>query len=286
MRNDTRILLSGVLTLLFTMLCMSGGTGAAAASRGPAKTTLSESQRTAASSAVARQQVVTSTVVLGPGSITEITEQCPPTMRATSGGESNNSVGGITLVGTFPNAIGSEWLVMVRNDSAISAQIQAYAVCFAGLSNYNLVSYETSVNPGEGKFAQSFCPSGQQVLGGGGVSSSWTVNVEESAAEYSSWAFTIYNYGPTAVTSTVEAVCGSGIVNYQRVNNPEKILEPGQSGMQSLDCPAGTVVVGGGGFGPRITDSFPVTNQTWRINVKNDDTQYQGGFAVQMYCGA
>lgn len=51
-------------------------------------------------------------------------------------------------------------------------------------------------------------------------------------------------------------------------------LAPGGSGSATVDCPAGTILTGGGFgvvFGMRVLESYPLDGNTWRVSALNQN---------------
>ncbi|GAA1673069.1 hypothetical protein GCM10009765_22980 [Fodinicola feengrottensis] len=271
---------------------MAGGTTAAAASPGPTKPAPPNRPRSAVSPADTREQVVSGVVQVRAGQDYGVEKDCPPGMLATSGGESNDSNAGVTLIDTYAYNGGASWLVSVRNDSTTTAQITVYAVCFSGLTNYHLVTSVNTVVSGNFEAAQADCRNGQ-LLGGGGWSDSWTVDLTGSAEEYvTEWGYAVVNHGSTNASITAQAICGDGINNYQHIDGGDKHFGVAGYAVESVSCPAGTVVVSGSGeadYGnhvERITDSYPASNQTWYLYAKNDSQTTEGLMNTLLICGS
>jgi hypothetical protein len=237
--------------------------------------------------------VVSGVVQVRAGQDYGVEKYCPEGMLATSGGESNDSNAGVTLIDTYANNGGASWLVSVRNDSTTTAQITVYAVCFSGLINYHLVTGVGVAPPGDFGAAHADCMSGQ-LLGGGGGSDSWNVDLAASSgiAWAREWNYGVNNHGSTNANITDQAICGDGINNYQQVDGGDKHFGATEYGWESVSCPAGTVVVGGtgdadyGNAAERITDSYPVSNQTWYLYAKNDSQTVEGEMNTSLICGS
>lgn len=202
---------------------------------------------------------------------------CPSGMLATGGGESNNSAGGVVLHNSVALDDGSGWQVTVTNSSAGVATFKVYAVCFSGLTGYQLQAGKTLVPAGGAGGVSAVCPAGQQVLGGGGSSDTLNNDVVTYPNSVSNgWWFGMHNNDSVARTANAQAVCGNGIVGRQEVVSSYFNVGPGGVGSADISCPSGKHVVSGGGFGGGggsgdmiLTDSYPFA-EGWRVYVLND----------------
>ena len=190
---------------------------------------------------------------------------CPSGMVATGGGESNTSAAGVTLHDTYALSNGTGWKVRVTNDSTATATFTVYAVCMSGLGAYN----QSMVSTDDGGDATATCPTGMQLLGGGGWSSNPNAVLTMQIGN-DWWGATDYSFHLGTVTG--QAICAEGVGNYsqQRAN---VTIAPGEYKSAVATCPAGTFVLGGGAheYEMRPTDSYPpYPAQAWRIWAKND----------------
>jgi hypothetical protein len=137
------------------------------------------------------------------------------------------------------------------------------------------------------------CPGGQEVVGGGVSTDSNAADIGEMTPGenpftqlYTSWFTEVTNTGTTSADATSQEICASGINNYSEWQAYTPVA-PGAYTTVSQDCPAGSMVVGGGGDGGspfRFTDSFPSSNG-WRIWAANSfDTATDELVAVAI-CG-
>lgn len=215
---------------------------------------------------------------------------CPDGTRATGGGAYNSSAGGVTLHNTFALDGGSGW--KVRITSTVNATFTVYVVCFSGLSSYYHAVDKIVLQPGWQAERWGECVYGTTVTSGGAsadtpytrLSSLWSTFYDRQ------WRASMTNLDSVAQTMNTQAICASGINNYQYVIGPTTYMGTGQglTGSAVVQCPAGTWVVGGGilisGIGS-VTDSYPESNDRWRVFFRNDSSQYALNASARVICG-
>jgi hypothetical protein len=122
------------------------------------------------------------------------------------------------------------------------------------------------------------CPTGTVPFGGGVYTPSVSlyVNVATSAPTSTGWTASLANFSGHNTTFGVSVVCAKAPKLYQQVTTgPVPNPARGQSS-DSVTCPAGTVVLGGGSSSASsstqvgINTSIPRANG-WRVNMNNAD---------------
>jgi len=218
----------------------------------------------------------------------QIWSYCPAGMVATGGGESNTSLGGITLHSSYALSDGSGWFVDVSNGSGAAVGVTVYSVCFSGLTSYKQTTQAAVGVYESGYEGHAGCPLGQAVGTGG-----WAGSYDE----YINYMQTADNEGwigftrtAASTTPTLQVICADGFNRLQDFGWSGPNMAPGQDASVGGDCPAGTVLVSGGGGGSgvtnriRVTDSYP-TAQGWNVYAHNDSTltDYPEAFVM---CGS
>ena len=214
-----------------------------------------------------------------PGAWSDAYVLCPAGMLATGGGESNTSAAGVRLHDTHAWRDGSGWEVRVTNVSASASTYQVYAVCWSGLTSYTQVTATQNISADDYSGVGADCPRGMSVYGGGG----WT---DRTDVPVSWWMYVDVGYGFSSMnmlvgrgsgsgTITAQAVCGTGINNYQSAGARDDNVHPGVYESLTANCPSGTFVTGGAvGADMRapewVTDSYPPFSQGWKAYFKND----------------
>jgi hypothetical protein len=204
----------------------------------------------------------------------QIWSYCPGGMVATGGGESNTSVGGITLHSSEALADGSGWFVDVSNGTSGTIGVTVYSVCFSGLTSYKLETHPTFGAYQSGFLGNAGCSVGTAV-GVGGVAGAYDQYLDYmQTADDQSWiGFAGSVAGPAP---TLQVICAGGFNRLQDYGWSGPNIAPGQDTSVGGDCPAGTVLVSGGGGKSdgittriRLTDSYP-TSQGWNVYAHND----------------
>ncbi|HEY4022061.1 MAG TPA: hypothetical protein VGM75_25470 [Pseudonocardiaceae bacterium] len=249
----------------------------------------SRPQSTPALATTYRQYIAYSNpITIQPGNWYNEWGYCPSGMVATGGGESNSSAGNILLHDDYPVAGNGGWQVTVTSTASVNETFTLYAVCMSGLNNYGPIVNKETVAPGQQLEPGVYCPYTTQVLGGGGFSDTLdTAQVETGIVGTEGWSYLAENLDTVSHTVAAEVMCGNDVTNYQVIQTATDPIPPGQEGVSVAYCPAGTWVVGGGGWGNdmTMTDSFPIyTNESWQANFYNYDT-VDRYFGVQLVCG-
>jgi len=215
-------------------------------------------------------------ITIPAGYWSEAWANCPSGMLATGGGESNSSNAGVTLHSTFGE--GSDWKVQVTNDSGTDSTFTVYTVCMSGVISY----YQATGSTSDGGGSAGTCPAGMQLLGGGG----WSTNPDAILTMLigDTWWSAA---GDASGTVTAQAICGEGIGSYSR-QEVNVSLASGTYQSATVTCPAGTFILGGGGYqyGVRPTDSYPTyPTQGWKIWAKNEYTDWTWNMSAIAFCG-
>ena len=263
--------------------CVTFSTTATAAAPGQPHLTVPAN---AASPAVDRHSVVyTAPITIPAGAVGSGGAACPAGTVVTGGGESNSSVGGVTLHDTYASS-NTSWAVFVTNTSSADATFVVYAVCWSGITNYQQL---TTAWQGDSRYAggPAWCPDGLQRLGGGGWYDPPFDGWIDSGPGGDGWFFSLTINRSVAGTSQV--ICGTGMANIQLATGGSPI-GAGQEGVAVAACPDATYVLSGGiGTAPgsrpsRPTDSYP-DDETWRDYAYNE-TDGTTNVAVDLICGA
>lgn len=176
-------------------------------------------------------------------------------------GEESDDFGTIvqeSVPGTIGGQAQSLWLVAFRNPGPVPRTVEIRAVCAEPPPGYEVVRVDAAL-PAGGFIRQSVvCPAGLVALGGGAQvvgagSADFRTVVQESApgavnGTTDVWVVAMTNTGAQERTIGFKAVCAEPPSGLQVVG--EQMLVPA-SGFASAEavCPAGTVVLGGGGPG-------------------------------------
>jgi hypothetical protein len=153
---------------------------------------------------------------------------------------------------SWPTAKG--WDVRVNNASATAATVIVYAVCAKKLSGYVQEQSASVTNPAGSQSGAGFgCPSGEQLLGGGALSSSRStlVNLNSSwpGGMTLVWNIDMDNASSASAAFNVYALCANLNVvgtNYQLAGGTPVANPPGIQTAASATCPGGLSALGGG----------------------------------------
>jgi hypothetical protein len=200
-------------------------------------------------SALKGYEVVTSQGVTGyQGWYTRGEATCPRGKVPLAGGVLFESWDlGLTAMDSIPSSDG--WVVDVRNGLS-GVPFDVYAVCAKRPKDYQVV---TSAWYGYEGYSQSngyvACPSGTKALGGGvqTVSTSSDVYIGQSSpsATGGTWGATVANESWSDVFQ-VTAVCGHVTRDYLVANASPATVPAGTLRQIFVQCPTGTVPLGGG----------------------------------------
>lgn len=230
-------------------------------------------------------KIVTKHFTAPSGADTAGSVACPKVKGAStvplSGGAAVGGTGLETNINSsWPTAKG--WDVRVNNASATATTFTVYAVCAKELSGYVQEKSASVSNPAGSQNSAAFgCPSGKELLGGGGLSSSRStlVNLSSSwpAGMTLVWNIDMDNASSASATFNVYAVCATlnvGGTDYQLVQGVPVENPPGNQTAASAICPGGLSALGGGvsstssATDVTINSTFPVTGG-WRGDENN-----------------
>ena len=201
----------------------------------------------------------------------------------------------VNLNSSFASADG--WDVFVNNADSNPDDFYVFAICADKPSGYQIVS-GTTVPVAAGGGADSFlsCPSGKQVISGGLVnpSGSIDVNMDSSAPAGSTrWYVLLHNESASPTTFLEYAVCAKyptktkyTIVIGNPVDNPA-----GTQTVASLQCPKGLSLLDGGvtandaTIQVSLSMEWPATSQTWYV-AQNNVSAADAGLTEQVICAA
>jgi hypothetical protein len=246
--------------------------------------------RSAATEANDRRVVVLSEQYgVGPGQTAQRIVGCPAGMLATSGGGNAAATGsGQTELGRITEsralADGSGWNVTFSNvGTSRTLRYRARLTCMRGITNYRLITQNSTVNAGASASAQADCPSGSSILGSGAQTGNAPDTrireiVPRQQDSQGSTVVSLENRTPHSISFSAQAVCGNGIDNLRVINGPPTQIEAGAFGDAQLSCPNGTLQVGGGisgGSGLELANFFPLTSadQEWHSSMVNAGKQ-------------
>jgi hypothetical protein len=223
---------------------------------------------------------------------------CPQGKRAVSGGEFNSSTtGDVELIHLGPTPrTGDGWIVNVRNKSPNPTNLTVYAVCVGGLEDY-LFTEGPHVFTGSGQFgvAGASCTDGRVMTGGGiwPVPNTITINTLLPYEGGAGWANYFVNTGSQTVDAWPYAVCVRGLQGHRVVRGDlVPFSSPGYHSATAT-CPADTpTVVGGGAYSSvsgnqiAITDSFPLSENSWMVFVRSRANTGTAEVRVRIVCAA
>jgi hypothetical protein len=182
----------------------------------------------------------------------------------------------VNLSASFPD--GRTWIVRLNNATADLASFQVEVVCAKRPAGYTVVQGTTQLLPPLLQAgAVATCPTGTKPLGGGGFTSSGntSVNLNSSGPQGQSWVIEEGNGTLDDWTLTAVAVCGKAN-GYRVVKGPTFSSLANSIGGSNANCPAPTVVVGGGVFAASsetaisVAATFPGSCVEWDSAVSNN----------------
>ena len=152
---------------------------------------------------------------------------------------------------SWPTAKG--WDADVNNASTAATGFSVYAVCATKLTGYLQQKSAAVKNPaGAQSGAGYLCPKGDQLLGGGELSSSRStlVNLDSSwPAGTSGWYVYVNNGSTAAATFNVFHVCAKlnvSATHYELVSGTPRSNPSGAQTEAEVFCPGGLSTIGGG----------------------------------------
>lgn len=205
---------------------------------------------------------------------------CPDGTMATGGGAYNSDGSGRTeLSTTMPNTLDGRSVWGIQLNSAVAVRVRPYAICVGGLGNYEIRSISAPIPPGENnarvsldcnRFSKSTLGGGGSVTPGVGIgnTSLGTSGVYVFQATYA-------NRNPYPETAQVQTyvVCATGVAAAIKAEGYADVLGNDYAPVTAT-CPAGRILLGGGGWGAWeddsiLTDSFPASANSWTVYFKN-----------------
>lgn len=197
------------------------------------------------------------------------------------------------------NANDNLWLVSIDNEDASAHNVRIFATCASSPPGYEVVTTDAVVPAGGFTRGAPQCSAGKVVLGGGAQvagegTSDFNTRIQESAPgtvgaanQTSVWLTSVRNEDNAQHTVRLFAVCAYPIAGYEVVGGSATALAAGGGfNRNTVQCPAGKVIVGGGAqvvgegtanFNTRLQESAPGTvgaaNETsvWLVSMKNLD---------------
>jgi hypothetical protein len=138
------------------------------------------------------------------------------------------------------------------------------------------------------------CPTGDKIVGGGEVNSSFdlAVNVNESYPSGNSWVTYANNAGIGDNTATVWAVCekwSTTTGRYHVYSAPAKDNPSGAETFDSVSCPPGVSSLGGGASntsistGVNLNTTYPATGE-W-LTYTNNNSGFDDSVTPYVICG-
>jgi hypothetical protein len=215
-------------------------------------------------------QIVSKTVAAPAGGTMSTTPDCPAGTVVTGGGFSVNL--GVHVYTQAKN--GNGWAVVVKNNTGVSQNLTAYAICLT-LPSVSTTMASASVSVAGGGTVgnkKAVCPAGSVVTGGGFTGKSdgslWTFYSTQNG---NSWEVSERNAAAASQSFDVYAVCLSGAPVTTSSFTGYKDLAPGDSSLAEVVCPAGQVITGGGW---NLSEDLTVfaafmSGGKWRVYAKN-----------------
>jgi hypothetical protein len=155
---------------------------------------------------------------------------------------------------SYPNSEGSGWIVFFNNEKSFSNTGVAVAICAAAssLANYS-VQYGALVTvPADGE-AQGVvtCPSGTVSLGGGAASEGkqpYQAMAASAPFGTNGWRTYLASAGSRSTEGQAAVVCATEPAGWAQVASNYVTNPAGKATVVTVNCPAGTKVLGGGPF--------------------------------------
>jgi hypothetical protein len=219
------------------------------------------------------QQVVKNATIPAGGTYST-TAYCPSGTVVTGGGFSVS-----TDVHVYTQAMnGNGWTAVAKNNNGSTARpLNVYAICLTYPSaSTTMVDASVTVVGGGGLGTQKAnCPSGSVVTGGGFTGkadgSIWTFF---SAQVGNGWQVSARNYGGSSQSFNVYGVCLTAPMLATATYTGYKDLDPGDTGLAEIGCPAGEAIAGGGWNLDTDLKVFAalMSSGKWRVYAKNTGT--------------
>ena len=245
----------------------------------------------------ASYQVVTGeAVTVGPGKGAQSTAKCPAGTLVLGGGELNTVLlpTGAEVSSSNPDIYDNDWDTSFTNTSdLLPVTLRTRAICVSGLAHYEFAFPEPYFIP-RGRTRKSIsysCPNGLLTLAGGTDGTQGLRLLDSFPGGSNEWQSTVYNISLLSdLHSRPFNVCGSGVTRTLKAGDGVKVPKGGRA-HASVDCPAGSKVMSGGGESfpngsNMITDTYPSTDgKTWTVYVKNIIDE-DSSMRVRAFCGS
>ena len=183
------------------------------------------------------------------------------------------------------------WSAYVNNASSASTTFTVYAVCGAAPAGYAVIGSNAVDNPAHSQtIASATCPKGTDVLSGGGLSNTESLEANLSSSLPAAtmrplrngWFVIMNNAGSDDAKVTPWAICGRP-KGYTIKMGARVIAPAGNERLTAAKCPSGTVPFGGGVFSNSlsvdtdINSTFPDPDAVagWGVYENNGATSAQ-----------
>jgi hypothetical protein len=214
-----------------------------------------------------------------PGSITCPVKKGAQTVPLSGGALLQTDSLDASINSSFPTAHG--WSVDVNNTSGAASQFTVYAVCAKKPKGYVQKQGTSVINPAGSISETNFsCPNGDQLSGGGVISSSTSTLVSLSSSypvTETTWSILLNNFSSSNATLRMVVVCAkfdTGKISYEYISGGVDGNPAGQETATEAECSSGLSVLGGGSQSTEssttvsINSSFPFTGG-WIGDVSN-----------------
>jgi hypothetical protein len=253
---------------------------------GPVATAASASAAPASSMKITGLTFVEADVSLPANGYSFTAAFCPDGDVVVGGGGYETTQGlGENISTSVPNGSGSQWIVGFNNGESFSNTGVAVAICAASssLANYSIQYSANVAIPANGE-AQGIaaCPSGTVSLTGGANVFGDTANqAMDASAPYGTNGWRVYmsSVGPDGSTGFVRVACATEPKGWAQVSSAYKSNPADTATNVSVDCPAGTDVLGGGPFksspSPEVTIGLTTSLSNlegWHSNEDNNSS--------------
>jgi hypothetical protein len=155
---------------------------------------------------------------------------------------------------SYPNSDGSGWIVFFNNEKSLATTGVSVAICAASssLANYSIQYGDLVTVPADSE-AQGIvtCPSGTVSLGGGAASEGKrTYQAMAASAPYGTngWRTYLASAGSQSTEGQAAVVCATEPAGWAQVSSAYVSNPAGKATAVTVNCPAGTKVLGGGPF--------------------------------------
>ncbi len=180
------------------------------------------------------------------------------------------------------------WSAYVNNASTSSTSFTVYAVCGVAPTGYAVIGSKMFNNPGHSQtIATATCPKGTDVLGGGGLSNTESLEANLSSSLPAAtmqpirngWFVIMNNAGSDDAKVTPWAICGNPRGYIIHVGT-QVTARAGSESLATATCPGATVPFGGGvltnslSVETDINSTFPDPDAVagWGVYENNGDT--------------